>query len=250
MNSRARALVDNAEGEVGYLEKASNSQLGDKTANAGTANWTKYGAWYGGGLNGYAWCAMFVSWCADKAGIPTDTIPKFHSCTSGGVAFFKQSGRWHLRDEYTPETGDIIFFTSDNGKTAAHVGIVRDVDSARVYTIEGNTSGGSTLIANGGGVAEKSYALDYWGIYGYGHPNYEEDLDMDIEALRRELTTVAETGSDHSDWADDAVGTFVDAGIFNGDGSGNYGWGQCLTREGAAKVLFNLLDRLDLLDKL
>ena len=28
--------------EVGYLEKASNEQLGDKTANAGKKNFTKY----------------------------------------------------------------------------------------------------------------------------------------------------------------------------------------------------------------
>ena len=51
--------------EVGYLEKASNASLDDKTANAGDKNYTKYGKWYGG--NGLYWCQQFVSWCAYTA---------------------------------------------------------------------------------------------------------------------------------------------------------------------------------------
>ena len=35
-------LIQIANAEVGYLEKSSNSQLDRKTANAGTANYTKY----------------------------------------------------------------------------------------------------------------------------------------------------------------------------------------------------------------
>lgn len=38
----ASAVVAVAIGELGYVEKASNSQLDDKTANPGSANWTKY----------------------------------------------------------------------------------------------------------------------------------------------------------------------------------------------------------------
>ena len=30
---------------------------------------------------------------------------------------------------------------------------------ATIYTVEGNTSGGSTLVANGGGVAKKSFKM-------------------------------------------------------------------------------------------
>lgn len=53
------------EGEVGYIEKASNSQLDSKIANPGSANYTKYGKWYG--YNGVAWCAQFISWCGYMA---------------------------------------------------------------------------------------------------------------------------------------------------------------------------------------
>ena len=37
-------LIQIAENEVGYLEKRSNSQLYNKTANAGSGNYTKYWA--------------------------------------------------------------------------------------------------------------------------------------------------------------------------------------------------------------
>lgn len=67
----ASAVVAVAIGELGYVEKASNSQLDDKTANPGSANWTKYARdfdekypkWYNGKKNGYEWCDMFVDWC-------------------------------------------------------------------------------------------------------------------------------------------------------------------------------------------
>ncbi len=61
----AEELIEVARKEIGYLEKASNSKLDEKTANAGERNFTKYGEWYGG--NGNYWCQQFVSWCAYKA---------------------------------------------------------------------------------------------------------------------------------------------------------------------------------------
>ena len=51
--------------EIGYIEKANNKDLESKTANPGTANYTKYGQWYGG--NGLYWCQQFISWCAYMA---------------------------------------------------------------------------------------------------------------------------------------------------------------------------------------
>ena len=35
-------LIETLNNELGYLEKAGNSQLDDKTANAGNRNYTKY----------------------------------------------------------------------------------------------------------------------------------------------------------------------------------------------------------------
>lgn len=162
----AQKVIEIALAEVGYLEKATNSQLYDKTANAGNNNWTKYGAWYG--LNGpdAPWCDMFVSWVADKAG-EAAAVGKYASVWYH-QQHFKQLGRWYARGAYTPQPGDLIFFGAGD-----HIGLVEYVSGGRVYTIEGNTSGGSTLVANGGGVARKNYSLGYTKINGYGHPAYQ-----------------------------------------------------------------------------
>ena len=244
-DNQVSALLGTALKYVGYLEKASDRQLEDKIADAGSGNYTVFGQWYH--MNGQPWCAMFVSYCADKAGIETDVIPKHASCAVG-VSWFKNTERWHARDGYIPLPGDVIYFTQD-GRTPAHVGIVVKSEKGRVYTVEGNTSSGSTLIANGGAVAEKSYPLSYVHILGYGNPAYKEEKET-VEDIKKAVATAEGTGTVHSAWADEAVSLFTSTGIVSGDGRGNYGWGQCLTKEGAAQILYNLLDRLDLLEVL
>lgn len=54
-----------------------------------------------------------------------------------------------------PEQGDIVIFYR-NG-TFTHTGLVTYVDGDYFETVEGNTSGASGIIANGGGVCEKHY---------------------------------------------------------------------------------------------
>lgn len=169
MANQADTFVNIAINEVGYLEKKSNSQLYSKTANAGTNNYTKYGAWYdNGSLQAQPWCDMFVSWCGAQAGLAS-IIGHFAYCPSH-VNWFKKRGQWYARGTKTPHKGHIIFF--QQGGTACHVGIVEYVSGNYVHTIEGNTSGGSTLIANGGGVCRKSYPLTSSYILGYGAPAF------------------------------------------------------------------------------
>lgn len=66
-----------------------------------------------------------------------------------------------------PDNGRFVYFEQQsksrrhcyfyrNG-TFTHTGIVIKVSGDRFWTVEGNTSGGSTIIANGGGVCQKSY---------------------------------------------------------------------------------------------
>ena len=58
------------------LVKIAQAESGTK--ESGTNN-VKYNTWfYGHEVDGsnYPWCAVFVSWCADKAGITTDIMPK------------------------------------------------------------------------------------------------------------------------------------------------------------------------------
>ena len=89
----------------------------------------------------------------------------YHYCPTG-VEQFKKAGRWST----VPEPGMVIFFT--NGARAYHTGIVVEVSSFRIKTVEGNTSGASGVIENGGGVCEKSYSRTYGKILGYGLPDW------------------------------------------------------------------------------
>lgn len=144
-------LIQIAKNEVDYLEKASNSQLDSKTANAGSANYTKYWRDIKPDYQGQPWCAAFVSWCMMKA-FGLDTAKKllkhwpYVYCPTMADLFALNSN---------PKVGDIVIFYR-NG-TFTHTGIVIKVSGDRFWTIEGNTSGGSTIIANGGGVCQKSY---------------------------------------------------------------------------------------------
>lgn len=198
-------VIDIALAEVGYLEKASNSQLDSKTANAGKKNYTKYARdltnmeFYNGYKQGAAWCDMFVDWCMVKAygmenALALSYQPTNHKKNYGAGCkysrdYFKANGRLFS----APKPGDQIFFYSADKTKIAHTGLVYKVDNTKVYTVEGNTSGGSTVIANGGGVFKKSYNLIYGRIAGYGRPDWgvpEKEEAPKQEAVTEKTYTV------------------------------------------------------------
>lgn len=160
-----------AQAEVGYLEKKSNKSLNNKTANAGSNNYTKYGEYFGiNGPDAY-WCDMFVDWCFVQA-YGKDNAKKllhgFSAYTPTSAQYFKNNKQWHS----SPQVGDQIFFK--NSQRICHTGIVYEVTKDRVYTIEGNTSNGTSVVANGGAVCKKSYLRTNSRIAGYGRPKYDE----------------------------------------------------------------------------
>ena len=140
-----------AKNEEGYLEKKSNNQLDNKTANAGSANYTKYWRDIKPDYQGQPWCAAFISWCFMKA-FGLDNAKKllkhwpYVYCPTLGKLFTRNAN---------PKIGDVVIFYHNGMFT--HTGLVTAVIGDRFYTIEGNTSGASGIIANGGGVCAKSY---------------------------------------------------------------------------------------------
>lgn len=181
MKCYAKDVIEIARAEVGYLEKKSNKNLDSKTANAGDGNYTKYArdldkisGFYNGKKNGYAWCDMFVDWCFVKAfGVESAKELLCHGTSGAGcyysMNYYKKQGRLY----FSPVVGDQIFFKNANGGIT-HTGLVYKVDDDFVYTVEGNTSGASGVIPNGGGVCEKKYTLTHELIAGYGRPAYDE----------------------------------------------------------------------------
>lgn len=186
-------VIKTAESQLGYLEKKSNKDLYDKTANAGSANYTKYAyefdtkyvGFYNGKKNGFAWCDVFVDWCFVTAfGVEEAKKLLCQPKKSLGAGckysrdYYKAKGQHHT----TPKVGDQIFFYDSTKKSIAHTGLVYKVDSKYVYTIEGNTSSASGVVANGGAVEKKKYKLTYTRIAGYGRPKY----DAEPEATKTE----------------------------------------------------------------
>lgn len=187
-------VIDIALAEVGYLEKKSNAQLDSMTANAGTKNYTKYSRdldavnFYNGRKQGAAWCDVFVDWCFVQAygkdaalALTCQPTNNANNCGAGckySRGYYQKKGQLHDK----PEPGDQIFFYMSDMTGIAHTGLVYKVDGKKVYTVEGNTSGASGVVSNGGGVAKKSYALTYGRIAGYGRPAYgDQNVYKDAE---------------------------------------------------------------------
>lgn len=149
-------LVKWFEGEIGYLEKKSDSNLEDDTANAGYNNYTKY--WKRikdmglGDYQGQAWCAALI-YCGFVEVFGKDDAKKLllHApYINVGTLYNLASNAKQLYDD--PQVGDIALF----GKNQ-HTEFVIGVDSTGFTTIGGNTSAGSTVVPNGGGVFRKTY---------------------------------------------------------------------------------------------
>ena len=236
--SGSEKVINIATSELGYLEKRSNSNLDSKTANAGSGNYTKYWRDIKPDYQGQPWCACFVTWCfvqafgKDKATALLKHYPYVYCPTMANLFTLNAN----------PKIGDIVIFKR-NG-TFVHTGIVISVNGDYFQTIEGNTSGGSAIIANGGGVCKKGYYNSKLPGTKFCRPNYDlikEDLTMaQYEELKNEISQLTETvkvlatelsnlkhpmiynyiDNNMPEWAREAVSWAVENGILNGDENG------------------------------
>ena len=131
-------ILEVARKEIGTVEIPTNS------------NRTKYGQWFG--LDGVAWCGIFVSYCYYFWGKPLGRVgflKGFAGCQTA-VAHYKEKGKIVI----DPEPGDIVFFDWNGDGRYDHTGIfVNKKNEYYFYTIEGNTSMSNN--SNGGMVMER-----------------------------------------------------------------------------------------------
>lgn len=176
--SEIKKILEIAYSEIGYLEKANNNNLDDKTSNSGSNNYTKYARdmdninVYNGKKQGYPWCNVFIDWCFVKA----VGIDRSRELLIGFSAGCTQDYNWFRAKNQivnTPQIGDLIFFAD-----LSHIGIIENISEGTIYTIEGNTSNKAELIINGGTVAKKSYLINSKSIYGYARPKYDSSSDI------------------------------------------------------------------------
>lgn len=152
-------------GSKPYLEKRTNAYLDDFQKNAGYNNYTKFAkdvnSWGQPGCQAQPWCAEYQFWkLVNVLGI-TRALQimggGFYNCVSI-TNHAKANGTWHN----SPKAGALVVF-----RNGSHVGSVRSFNGSVVYTNEGNTSSAAGVVANGGAVRNKSYAINDSAIDGY-----------------------------------------------------------------------------------
>ncbi|GAA3100201.1 CHAP domain-containing protein [Streptosporangium carneum] len=117
----------------------------------------------GGNLQAYAnapWCAMFVSWVGEKAGVRPSM--GWDAYTVTWAKWFENEQRWGN----TAKPGAVVFFSWDAKSISSidHVGLVKkDNGDGTITTIEGNTGNGKVEQR----VRPKSQ------VVGYGYPQYK-----------------------------------------------------------------------------
>lgn len=141
-------VVDAAKSQLNYRETGNNDTI--------------FGKWYG--LNNNPWCAMFVSWCYDQAGlvskVAAQTKKGFASCDAGLKWFTKKN---KIVPVGQAQAGDLVFFQFDKDAQADHVGICASNDGKGFLMVyEGNTSAdtkGSQSNGDGVFLKKRSYSL-------------------------------------------------------------------------------------------
>lgn len=169
-------VIARAQAELGYIEKATNAQLDDKTANAGARNWTKYArdldemGIYNGKKNGYDWCDVFVDWCYIKefgkdVGLKLICQPEksFGAGVNSSAGYYKKAKRL----DKTPAVGDQLFFLDTSDGLYYHTGLVIAVYDDSITVIEGNATAKSDR------VVQSTYKLSSRKIGAFGHPRWD-----------------------------------------------------------------------------
>lgn len=217
MPTQVRAAYENTYKNTGNMRNdiigVALTQVGYRE---GSNNYTKYGKWYGSPNS--PWCGMFVSWCANQAGIPTSVLKKTGIANPKNFGLSYKSG-----SSYTPKKGDLFFQKNFN-----HVGLVYYTEGAYFYTIEGNTStsgseGHSVMIRKrkisdfyfsspnyGGSSSSSSCSHKYETKYDSAHPHKEYKICTKCDKKTytgntknsSKCTTCTQANCDHSytDW--------------------------------------------------
>ncbi len=138
------------------------AEVGNNEANGTHAKYLSYL----GFSPGTAWCAAFVSWCANEAGIDASVIPRT-AAVSSFLDYFKKAGTFRdLTSGYIPTPGDLIIWKA---KGRSHIGIVKEYnqEANKLITVEGNSS-------NAVRINTYQYSnLEAQGVVGFANPTQE-----------------------------------------------------------------------------
>lgn len=138
--------------------EAAQSQIGQHNDKDGS---NKYNRWYYGYRSIAPWCAVFISWCFDQAGI--------YSRLSGldnkaGCDPYMRWGKSLNLWGYKPAIGSLVLYDWDNDGSADHIGVVESYGSGYIIAVEGNTSVNGSQSNGGYVLRKKRYLSDVLGF--------------------------------------------------------------------------------------
>lgn len=210
----AEALEDGEPSQAGQVVRQALGQMGFTEESD---EFTPFGERYGY-PNGF-WCDMFVSWCADEAGISEEAFPRSVNCARQCRAFTAM-GRYQdsafRGGTYVPQQGDLVMFYDSKSGRIHHAGLVLYVENGRLFTVEGNaltnrldypaaevSEARVPEIEPSDYVTCNHYALEDPRLHGYAVPAYESRELLELRGFvdlgryagaRREIETVAALG--------------------------------------------------------
>ena len=164
--NQAKDIVNVALSQVGYHEGSSGSDLSGNSSSS--ANYTEYGRWFGQQSN---WCAIFISWCANQAGISTSVVKKNAVASGNSCQFGEKKYSFGSRN---PQPGDILYVQNDSDSSVDHVGLVYKVDDAYIYAVEGNFGNKVGTIKYYKDTGRQTYYSSTKILF-YGVPDYSTD---------------------------------------------------------------------------
>lgn len=191
-------LLSRAEAELGYIEKASNSNLDSKTRNKGTSNYTKYARDINAlgltGCQGQPWCITFQFWLEVQEFGLDKALEHWHMNKKTYVGYncfstyntFPSSKRSKI-----PKLGAVVIFTQ------SHAGRVVAINGNTFTTIEGNTSP-AAYDRNGGMVAKKIYNVNDSKIKGFLLIDYDTSSPSSITPSSSTSNDTLQKGSSGS----------------------------------------------------
>lgn len=173
-------LIQLGKSEEGYIEKASDYQLNNKTANKGSNNYTKYARDVNAaglmGCQGQPWCCTLQFWLEmHEFGLNT-ALSHWNMTKSTYVGYncfatynaFKQAGKVGM----TPKLGAVVIFDF------SHAGRVINIYSKNGQKwwdcLEGNTSS-NLSDRNGGQVKIKTRPWNDSSVKGFCYIDYEKE---------------------------------------------------------------------------
>lgn len=189
------AQIALAEYEASWETDSSGNKVRQKNESDGIQNKyiDKYNELASTSLGyGESWCAIFVTYCCNEAGLIDDGTFSPASACSSIISYYENKGLYHaFGDGYSVKAGDLVIHPG-------HVGIVVEVNGDEVVVVSGNSSNtvGKVTYSNGSITSSTYQGYIEMPFKSNGTKNGESIYMSDDELLDFAAVIAGEAGND------------------------------------------------------